>query len=366
MSKKLLYLFSLIYLLTACGGGTGYQIEGKLTNIGDESVYAVFESPGRKLVDTIFFDKPGVFKIFQKESEYQLLTIFYNKKQSWIPIYLEPGVKITVSGDALFPELLQVKGGEVNDKLSEFKKSAASLLKERGILLNSLDSPENNPAPNAESDMLARLRNVNHEIREQAAAFVNKHPGEKASAVLIQDYFADADNPRKMDELLAVLDPKIDDFYLVKELKQLSEKAQRTVVGASAPPFSIHDLRGNPVLLDSLPKSFLLLTFTAPWCEICQSEEVLLDEIAKKYTADQLQLMMIALEEDAEETKGFVKGDTLRWTLVSDIQGEATSMIELYNVSALPRCFLIDQDRKIVLKTESGVEIKKKLEELID
>ena len=39
---------------------------------------------------------------------------------------------------------------------------------------------------------------------------------------------------------------------------------------------------------------------------------------------------------------------------------------DLYNVSVLPRCFLIDEDHKILMKTENGIEIKQTLENLFE
>ena len=46
--------------------------------------------------------------------------------------------------------------------------------------------------------------------------------------------------------------------------------------------------------------------------------------------------------------------------------GQAARMIDLYNVSSLPRCFLIDEDHKILMKTENGIEIQQTLESLLD
>ncbi|WP_080902651.1 TlpA disulfide reductase family protein [Parabacteroides sp. Marseille-P3160] len=368
MIKKeyFLFLFSLLCLFSSCGEKAAYRIEGKLTNLEDETLYAVFESPEKKLVDTVQCKKPGMFEILQTEPGFQTLTLFYHKKQSWITIYLEPKANISLSGDAFYPQLIQVKGSRINDKLTDFKKGIAALLREQVTLENQVDKADDDAAIKGESDALGKLRNVNYMIEEQVYAYIKKNPKEEASAILIRNYFADADDPRKMDELLAVLDPKLNDFYVVEDLKQLSEKAQRTVVGAIAPEFKIKDIEGNVLTRDSFANRFLLMAFTAPWCDICQSEEILLNEISKKYTGDKLDLLMIILEEDIEGAKNFVKRDSLRWNLVADNEGEATSMIELYNVSALPRCFLIDRERKIVLKTENGLEIKQKLEALID
>jgi hypothetical protein len=52
--------------------------------------------------------------------------------------------------------------------------------------------------------------------------------------------------------------------------------------------------------------------------------------------------------------------------LVTDSAGQAAMLVDLYNVSALPRCFLIDEEGKIILKTDNGVEIKQTLEKLME
>lgn len=41
-------------------------------------------------------------------------------------------------------------------------------------------------------------------------------------------------------------------------------------------------------------------------------------------------------------------------------------LVDLYNVNALPRCFLIDEEGKIIMKTDNGVEIEQTLEKLVE
>ena len=48
------------------------------------------------------------------------------------------------------------------------------------------------------------------------------------------------------------------------------------------------------------------------------------------------------------------------------MKSRAAMLIDLYNVSVLPRCFLIDEDHKILMKTENGIEIKQTLENLFE
>ena len=80
--------------------------------------------------------------------------------------------------------------------------------------------------------------------------YIQEHPDEEASAVLLQYYFMNPDDTRKMDELLAVLSPKLKDFYLIRKMQDYSMKAQRTSLGAEAPGFTVKNVYGHTVSLE--------------------------------------------------------------------------------------------------------------------
>ena len=214
--------------------------------------------------------------------------------------------------------------------------------------------------------MASRLANVNHLLDEEAAAAIKKYPDEEASVVLIQHYFNHPDDTRRMDELLAVLSPKLNDFYLVRKLQEYSTRAKRTALGAEAPGFNVKNIYGTPVSLDSFPQKYLLLAFTAPWCDMCQTEDLFLDEVAMKYPKEKVDMLLISLDDNQAEVRKVLANDSIDWNLVTDSAGQAAMLVDLYNVSALPRCFLIDEEGMIILKTDNGVEIKQTLENLIE
>lgn len=164
---------------------------------------------------------PGRFQIDQHEAGFHCVTIFFADKEHWVTAYLEPGETVKITGDANSPLLLQVKGGRTNDKLTAFKKKIAPLLTELTNLSNSLNSKDLNDTIE-ETDIAARLANVNMQLSEEAIRYVKENPNEEASVVLIQSFFSDPDDTRKIDELLALLNPRLKDFYLVKELEQYS------------------------------------------------------------------------------------------------------------------------------------------------
>ena len=91
--------------LSSCGKDVSYRIEGKLSNLEDETLYAVFENDNYKVVDTITCEKPGQFSLKRNEGDFNTVTIFFDNKKSWTTAYLMKGEKVTITGDALYPEI---------------------------------------------------------------------------------------------------------------------------------------------------------------------------------------------------------------------------------------------------------------------
>jgi peroxiredoxin len=249
------------------------------------------------------------------------------------------------------------------------KKELAPLLEERTELRRKLR--EHRPLRDSVNisiqnvDLASRLANVNHQLEEKVAMLVKKNPKEAASAVFIQTYFMRPDDTREMDELLAVLDPSLKDFYIVQDLETYSARARRTALGAEAPNFKVKNIYGTPVSLDSFSKKYVLLAFTAPWCDRCQTEDLHLDKVTMKYPKEKLEMLLISLDDKQDKVRQVLAKDSIAWNLITDSAGQATMLVDLYNVSALPRCFLIDEEGKIVLRTDNGIEIEQVLKELI-
>jgi peroxiredoxin len=352
----------MIGLLFSCNKENMYKITVNLSNLNPQEVYVVYESADFKTVDTILYKGSGSFVLTQKPDSLQLVTLYYDDFSRWIPIYLEQPGRIMVYGDAVFPQLAQVKGGRINELLSGFRKETATLLKDYYTIYYGTDSiPESLNKPNR----IARLANINHEIRIHAETFIQKNPSEKASAILIRDYFVDADHPLRTESLLADLKPELDDFYVVKDLKAFVAKARSTLVGAKAPDFNVRNIYGESFQINTFMNKYFLLAFTYMWNDQYHTGELHLDDIISIFPKDSLNVMLVTLDENPKELRDLSRRDPIRWNIVSDSIGQAIELLDLYNVNVLPRCFLIDKEGHIILKTDNGVEVKQALEQLI-
>ena len=356
--KIFLYISGILFVLFSCNQTNIYQIKGQLSNLEDETVYVVFEAPESILIDSISCNEKGQFSIFhEQDDDLQVITFYYHDRYQWFTVYPEAGQPVRVNGDAGYPQLLQIKGGRINNKLSQFKKKATPILKELS------DLQKNNTPLDAESAMAQSKLNL--ELREIVKDFIAKNPKEEASAVLIAEYFTKPDDIAQAEKLLDLLSPELNDFYLVKNIKKEIDKAHTTHVGAKAPDFEVTNIYGQSFTVDSFANKHFILAFTALWCDMCQTEVMMLDDIASKYAKDSLDILLICLDDNLEEIREMVRNDTIQWNLVADSAGQSIQLFESYNVNSLPKCFLMDTEGVIMLNTMSGEELKQKVDDVM-
>jgi len=354
--KRLIYIFSLAVLLFSCNNKNIYQIEGRLSDLDNTTLYVVYESSEGNIIDTISCDEKGQFSTIHKQDDnLQVITFYYNNRKQWFSVYPETGKPVQIKGDAKYPQLLQIKGGRINNKLSEFRKKAELPLKEQADFSNRIENGEGT----------LQLANSQHELRRLTQDFIIKNPKEEASAVLIFDYFTEPDNMEQTEELLNLLSPELNEFYIVKNLRAEIEKSKNTSIGAPAPPFKVTNIYGQTFTTDSFANKYYILAFTALWCDMCQTEVMMLDDIATQYSKDSLDILLISLDDEFDEVRDMIRQDSIQWNLVTDSAGQAIHLFETYNVSSLPKCFLMDKEGRIKLRTTNGVELKQMVDEIM-
>ncbi|UCD04878.1 MAG: TlpA family protein disulfide reductase [candidate division WOR-3 bacterium] len=115
-----------------------------------------------------------------------------------------------------------------------------------------------------------------------------------------------------------------------------------------APDFTLEDVDGNTVNLDSLlTKGPVMMSFWALWCKMCIKELDALKPYAEEF--DSLNITLLALSQDKTRSVPKVKpfATSHKWTYQVVLDPE-NMMRNLYNVQAMPTFFIIDQNKKIV------------------
>lgn len=365
MDKKILYILTTLLLLCSCGSNDTYVISGRISNINDPEIYAVFEGNDNHKVDTVLCGTDGNFTIKENEKDFREATLFFNNKTKWITVYLEEGKKVKISGDVNYPGLISVTGGQINDFLNKERKKIVKEIKELTDLremLSKVDSQNSSERLN----LTSRISNVSHQLASNAIEVVKNNPNNEGSLVILLRHFTNSEDVHRIDEIMALFDPKMKESPYYTQLKEFVDSEKRTLLGEEAPNFKVNNIYGKPMSLDSFAGKVLLLAFTAPWCDMCHTEDMYLNEMSKKYSNDSLAIMVVSLDEEISEVRRIMNEESVKWNLVADSAAQATQLVNLYNVRDMPYCYVIDEDGKIILKTDNALELKQTIDRLLD
>jgi len=362
--QRIIYIsFLFVSLLLSCQQEYNYTITGKLQNASDSLVFVSFY--GQEKIDTILCEK-GEFSIKGNVDSLTYLTILIPETGIWLDVWVKKDDKLTLNGDVHFPDLISIKGNDINEKLTSFKTSNKTLLQEKADLFRlQQESEKDTLLDNAnELSYAVKITNIEYQLAEKAEEFIKNNPSSTASLTLIRDYLVDPENSNKMEEHLSLIQTPATESHLYNYLNALLEKIKRTAVGSPAPDFQITDIKGDTLSLSNFQDKYLLLTFAASWCDVCRKDNKSLVNAYTKFKNKGLQMFTVSFDEEKEDWKQAAKEDKITWLQAIDTQGWGAKMLITYNISSIPSNFLIDKEGVIIDRNLFGEALEEALKEL--
>ncbi len=150
---------------------------------------------------------------------------------------------------------------------------------------------------------------------------------------------------------------------------QSGSKSTVPVVGNKAPEFSIRDINGRKIDINSLKGKVVLLEFWATWCPPCRRSIPEMETLYRQFVDKDFVLIGISLDEGSnavEAVKNFVNEFNMTYPIAVDT-GEVSKK---YQVTSIPTIFLIDKSQKIVKRYMGfspglGEELSRQIEALL-
>jgi cytochrome c biogenesis protein CcmG, thiol:disulfide interchange protein DsbE len=116
-----------------------------------------------------------------------------------------------------------------------------------------------------------------------------------------------------------------------------------------APDFSLPEVDGTQVDLQSYRGRPVLLVFWTASCSICQHELPLLSQLEPDFRNNHISILAIHVGAE-DEAREYMSANGIRLTSLSDSQG---TVARAYHVGGVPKLVLIDADGRIS-RTASG------------
>ena len=161
--------------------------------------------------------------------------------------------------------------------------------------------------------------------------------------------------------------PKSDKIKkLANDFNSASQSAsEEGLVGKQAPDFTLPDVNGNMVSLNSFRGKYVLVDFWASWCRPCRMENPNVVAAFKKFSQKNFTILGVSLDKEKESWVQAIQEDQLQWQHVSDLKFWDSMVVPLYGIEGIPFNVLIDPQGIVIAKDLRGSDLEKKLRDVL-
>lgn len=363
MVKSALSLLLLTLVLFSCQKDDNkLVIEGELLNLTTPYVIASSRVSDTIRVDTIFVDKKGRFSYTQNVDTTTIFTLYFNDYNSSTLVFSDKGVnKIKIKGDASLSDLIEIRGGEINENLTAFKKKNEILLKQRTLLMNKVDyevdSLSNSANAISEKEEAATLNSLNHELSQNVEDFIVSNPNKISSVILINEFFKNNENPETLNRVLGYLEGEALSFPLTFKLKNYNQKLMLSAEGIKMPYFKLKVDDDEYVESSDFKNKYLLLSFLSSNEDESRENVEILKNLYTSLDTTDIQFLSVYIDSDTLPIRN-IPVDSIPWKVVIEDKSWGADIIDAYNINYLPFNVLIDPEGEIITRDIPVSDVK--------
>ena len=167
----------------------------------------------------------------------------------------------------------------------------------------------------------------------------------------------------------------VENYYLnnkpewvdAETLQKLSDRIasiKPNFIGNPAPPLNLWDTLGTEVKLQDIKAQFTVLYFYDPDCGHCKTKTPLLYANYPELQSRDVEILAICTTTDEQRWLEFIKEHDLNWINLADLQAK-TYFKFYYDVRSTPTVYILDKDKKILVKKIDAEQILPIIDDLI-
>lgn len=326
MVRRLLFVVSLILLLTSCGvDGKHFKLEGRFLHLNQGEFYVYSEDGDIDGIDTIKVEGGRFAYEMPCTMPATIVIVFPNFSKQ--PVFAEPGKTVNIDGDASHLKELKVEGTDDNELMTKFRRQIADA------------SPP--------------------EIRKYATMFIGDHPESRVSAWLVKEYFVTSPEPdyRQAQRFVRALLPHQPRNGSLALLNRMLIGLAKTTAGSPLPAFTTTDMNGNRISSTDFSKGLSVISTFASWNYNSREQLRRLNE-KRRSSAGRLKVVTLSVDGSQFDCKNALRQDSIQWPVVCDGKMFENGAVKALGLCAVPDNLLIKDGRIIArnLSTDNLVQ----------
>ena len=367
MKNTIFTLISTLFLLVSCENSTtNLKIKGTtdLEN-GSKIFHLVADINNQPVVlDTLKVNE-GEFSLI---TENEFPDIHFLKIEGFsgtFPFVAERGtVLIELNKDNL--DSSKANGTISNDDFMRYKTDTQVYITSLNAIGNDLQQATILKDSLLADDLRDQYQDVRDQIQEYELNFLKSAPNSFISILILERFIANnAIQIPDAKELFEGFSERIKNTPSGKAVGEILNQSPKAEVGQIAPFFEGPNPEGRRFNLKDKLGKVTIIDFWASWCRPCRVENPNLVRLYNKHKNNGLQIVGVSLDRTKPKWVQAIADDGLTWEHVSNLKFWNDPIAKLYQVSAIPATFILDENGVILTRNLRGIMLEQKIEELL-
>ncbi|MDR1782831.1 MAG: redoxin domain-containing protein [Dysgonamonadaceae bacterium] len=346
-----------------------YSLKGSWEN-GDGKIIALQKEVEEKIYTTIdsTIVKNGIFELKGSVPETGIYRLTADGRSKELLLCGEPvTLSVTTKINPKNGKTVVTVESEGSPEQAALEKSAelemGKAFIELGLMLAMSEAKDN---PKKLDSLLLVKNGLEAAADQNIRKFIDENVDRYAIAYFIGNFLAKNYPIEFVDSCYAKLSKRVQESAPGIELADKITVLHSVNAGGVAPDISLPSPDGKELKLSSLRGKYVLLDFWASWCGPCLREAPNVREVYAKYHDKGFEVFGVSLDNEKQRDAWLaaIKKHELNWYHVSSLKGWECPAAKLYNVTGIPKTFLIDKQGKIIASDLRGDALKAKLAEL--
>ena len=365
-----------------------FTVSGKITNTTGKTVFLEEVPVGTMravIVDSAALQKDGSFSLKTQSGEAAIYNLRIDQNMYPVAAVINDNsaIELNVTMDKTnnqFAEKYEVKGSPASQSMKDFMSGFNTKLQQVITLAQEFDSLRNGKTPDSVlNTKMEEATAIAKSMKEFTLAEIKKSENPALTMFVLGYYQSTGDRmgfgfqPLANEEVTTIINDvakKYPGHGGVAALKQtlqnqLTAEAEKSWVGKQAPDFTLPDVNGKPVALNSFKGKYVLVDFWAGWCKPCRIENPTVVAAYNKFKDKNFTVLGVSLDENKETWLQAIKQDQLAWQHVSDLKYWESIVVPLYKFEGIPFNILLDPQGKVIAEGLRGPDLEAKLAEVL-